>query len=78
MDGLKIAAMTGVREYGECDPVELWINEGGRLVIRSYNECGNNCTDVDLADLLNWLKSGRVLEGQDDGGIAALSAVERN
>jgi hypothetical protein len=27
-------------------------------VIRAFNECGNNYTQVDLLDLIEWLKSG--------------------
>jgi hypothetical protein len=37
----------------------LWrIGESGRLVIRAYNECGNNITEVDLWDLMDWLQTG--------------------
>ncbi len=50
--------MASVREYTEgLYPVELWRRDG-RLVIRAYNECGNNCTEVDLWDLQDWLVSG--------------------
>ncbi len=51
--------MIGVREYNDgLYPVELTRSASGRLVIRAYNECGNNCTDVDIWDLLNWLRFG--------------------
>lgn len=71
----KIAVLAGVREHMEGSPVELWLNDSGRIVLRAYNECQNNCTDVDLDDLINWLRVGSwggVAE--HDRGIAALSA----
>ena len=55
---LMIAVMTGVREYTESYPVEIWRNRTGRLVIRAFNEGGNNCVDLDLWDIINWLSSG--------------------
>ena len=56
-----IAVMDGVREYSDgLFPVELWRNaKTGRLVIRAYNERGNNITEVDLWDLLDWLQTGQ-------------------
>jgi hypothetical protein len=54
MSEQKISEMTGVREYMEGAPVELW-RVGGRLVITAWNECGNNCTHVDLLDAIDWL-----------------------
>lgn len=79
MTELKIAVMVGVREHTENEPVELWLNGDGRTVIRSYNECGNNCTDIDLADLMDWLRSGTNEGVLGFGrGIAALPASERN
>jgi hypothetical protein len=51
--------MTGVREYGDGDPVELVRNQSvNRLVVRTHNECGCNVTEVDLLDLLDWLTKG--------------------
>lgn len=76
--GVKLAAMVGVREHNEGDAVELWIDRSGRIVIRAYNECGNNCTNVDLRDLLDWLKSGAVESEviNEKKAIAALSNFE--
>jgi hypothetical protein len=54
----KLCDMVGVREHSEGGLVELWRNKNGRLIIRAYNERGNNITDVDLWDLLDWLRSG--------------------
>jgi hypothetical protein len=78
MTEFKIAVMEGVREHTERGPVELWLNEEGRVVIRSYNECGNNYTDVDLPDLVDWLRSGPRTGFIDGAGITALPAFERN
>ena len=50
----KIEVLPGVREWTEGASVEIWLNRGGRYVVRAYNECGNNCTDIDLLDLLDW------------------------
>jgi hypothetical protein len=48
--------MTGVREYAEEYPVELREVEEGRLVIQAWNESRHNFTQVDLLDLIAWLK----------------------
>ena len=59
VDGVKISNMDSVLEYTEGLPVELWINpKSYRLVIRAYNECGNNYTEVDLLSVLEWVKKG--------------------
>jgi len=58
MTEFKITVMDGVREHTEREPVELWLNKDGRVVIRSYNEGGNNVTDVDLRDVLDWTRTG--------------------
>lgn len=58
--GAKLAVLSGVREYMEREAVELWLNRYGRVVIRAYNECRNNHTDVDLTDLLDWFRLGSV------------------
>ena len=79
MSELKIAVMAGVREHTEREPVELWVNGGGRLVVRSYNECRNNYTDTDLADLLEWARSGLPEEVANYGrGVPTIPAFERN
>jgi hypothetical protein len=58
----KLCVMRGVREYMEGEEVELWLNARGRVVVRSFNECGNNHTDVDLGDVLDWARSGTAAE----------------
>jgi hypothetical protein len=64
-----IAEMTGVRSYGNEPDVELWLNESGRLVIVAYNEAGCAATEVDLWDILNWVRVGQAAElvlGEDN------------
>ena len=58
--------MSGVTEYTERFDVELAITNGtedrkgyGRLVIRAYNEGGYRCTDVDLRQVLDWVRINR-------------------
>jgi hypothetical protein len=46
----KILTLTGVREYGEKFPVELWRMPNGRLVIVVENEAGNKETKWTLFD----------------------------
>lgn len=54
-----ICKMSGVREYGDGSTVRLVrMVETGRLAIQAFNEGGNNSTQVDLWDLLEWLNSG--------------------
>jgi len=56
--------LDNVQEYCENKPVELiktdcYYNDKifrKRLVIKAYNEGGYNSTEVDLLQLLNWLK----------------------
>tara|TARA_R110000868_G_scaffold43927_2_gene147425 strand:- start:308 stop:547 length:240 start_codon:yes stop_codon:yes gene_type:complete len=65
--------MEGVTEYVEGDDVYLTETEGtyveempddnlpgrGRLVIKAINEGGFGCTEVDLLELLAWVKANR-------------------
>lgn len=69
-DGFKIATLSDVREHAEGLPVELWLMANGRTVVRCWNECGNNCTDLDLRDLLDWASSVAHMEETKDGGTA--------
>lgn len=63
--------MDGVTEYTEGYGVRLVETSGayvgigkeregaGRLVIQALNEAGHNCTEVDLLQLLAWVKANR-------------------
>jgi hypothetical protein len=50
--------MEGVTEYSEGMKVGL-IKNKNRYVIQAFNEGGFNDTQVDLFQLLNWLKKNR-------------------
>ena len=56
--GLTLGTINGVREYVEGHAVELGIRHDGRLVIRAWTEGGYNGVDIDLMDLLEWVRSG--------------------
>lgn len=62
--------LEGVREYSECDPVEINLEvfsrsgiplaiDKRRIVIHAKNEGGCSSTNVDLLDLIGWLKKNR-------------------
>jgi hypothetical protein len=51
-----------VKEHGEGFPVKLDLR-GDRIVVVALNECGNNSTEVDLLDLLDWLRCNRAYLG---------------
>lgn len=70
----KIATLADVREITEGEPVELWMSDTGRVVVRAYNECGNNYTEVDLVDLLSWSRG----YGDSSGRIPTVCASERD
>jgi hypothetical protein len=54
-----LSELTGVREYVEGSTVRLVRRQqNGRLVIRAFNEGGNNYVDIDFMDLMNWSKWG--------------------
>ena len=48
--------LTDATEYCEGEDVFIDTLKSGRLIIRAYNEGGHNCTEVDLKQLLAWLK----------------------
>lgn len=53
-------AMKGVREYCEENKVTLTETKGAkRLVIQAINQGGYDSTEVDLLDLISWLKENR-------------------
>jgi hypothetical protein len=55
---MKKVIMQGVREY--CEDMEVTLQmqyKGTRLVINARNEGGYNSTEVDLLDLLDWVRA---------------------
>lgn len=75
----KVATLADVREWGEGEPVELWVNRSGRLVLRAYNECRNNTTEVDVLDLLAWFERGNAIGSfSAKGAVAAGSFTASN
>ncbi len=52
-------AMKGVREYNEEMEVCLVPMESGRLAIKAFNEGGFNSVQIDLEDVIVWLKKNR-------------------
>ena len=58
--GEMVCILSGVREYEDGRPVELWRTLSGRLVIRAYAVSGNASTYVDLWDLMDWLQTGSI------------------
>ena len=50
--------MSNVREYAEGYPVVL-NDERDRLTISALNEGGHNCTEVDLLEVIAWVKANR-------------------
>lgn len=66
--------MAGVREHTERYPVDIHRESiTGRMTVRAWNEGGNNVTEVDLLDLIEWLRTGPS-EGKVVGGFEILSA----
>ena len=52
--------ITSIREYAEEMPVRISVSaESGRLVIEADNEAGHNGTEVDLVDVLDWVRANR-------------------
>lgn len=54
----KIAVLP-IRELKEGYPVELWANDKGRLVVRTYSVDRYGESDLDLFDLVAWVRTQR-------------------
>lgn len=54
----KIAVLP-IRELKEGYPVELWANDKGRLVVRTYSVDRYGESDLDLFDLVDWVRTQR-------------------
>ena len=50
-----------VQEHVEGYPVELWQNKEGRLVVRVYSVDRYGVADVDLSDLILWLRDHQTI-----------------
>ncbi len=50
---------TNIRGYGLIPEPVIIAEIKGRLVIRAFNEGGYNCTDVDLLDVIDWVKQNK-------------------
>lgn len=48
--------LTGVTEYSENMDIEIDRNDNNKLVIRAYNQGGHDCTEIDLLELVFFLK----------------------
>jgi hypothetical protein len=54
----KVCDMEGVRGSDSGFPVSLWRDEDTlRLVVRGINEGGYGCVDIDLIDLIRWMRT---------------------
>jgi len=55
---MKNIIMVGVKEY--CEDMDVILTtacmDRDRLVIKAYNEAGYNSTEVDLIDVIIWLR----------------------
>lgn len=54
MSDTKVCEMVHVRG-GDDGATWLWLSDN-RFVVRAYNQCGHDCVDIDLLDLLHWLR----------------------
>ncbi len=60
----QIAIMDGVRSQcddaiGEPDRPRLVLHVDGRYVVRLYTQAGHDFTEVDILDLLSWLRKNK-------------------
>ena len=56
---LKNAVKTDIREYCEKLSVHVAEADNGRFVIEAWNEAGHNGVEVDLLDVLEWVRVNR-------------------
>lgn len=62
--------MIDIREYAEELPVEIKKLEN-RWIIHAKNEAGFNCTQVDLVDVIEYVRENmpELLEGMNQKGV---------
>ena len=86
------ALMNGVTEYAEGYEVQLVETTGtyvgdkpetewpgrGRLAIKALNEAGHNCTEVDLLEVLAWVKANRpdLMDSNSDDAALVTAAPD--
>ena len=86
------ALMNGVTEYAEGYEVRLVETTGtyvgdkpetewpgrGRLAIKALNEAGHNCTEVDLLEVLAWVKANRpdLMDSNSDDAALVTAAPD--
>ena len=86
------ALMNGVTEYAEGYEVQLVETTGtyvgdkpetewpgrGRLAIKALNEAGYNCTEVDLLEVLAWVKANRpdLMDSNSDDAALVTAAPD--
>ena len=69
--------MDDVTERSEGFPVELAIYAERESVfaVRAWNEGGHNCTNVNLVELAEWMRSGPKIHREDGGFFLPLAPV---
>jgi hypothetical protein len=68
LEGTLQHTLAGVNELIEGFPVELRRDvNSGRILITAWNEGHNAMTQIDLFDLLEWLRSGPAIGRTKDG-----------
>ena len=59
-DATNFKKTTIAREYSEGMEVGVDREEdSNRWIVRAYNEGGHNCTEVDILDLVDWLRKNK-------------------
>ena len=53
---MNIGSTKNIREYSEKRSVAITKHDNGRWIIKAWNECGDNYTEVDLQDVIDWAK----------------------
>jgi hypothetical protein len=79
LEGILEQRLEDVREMCEGYPVELRRSPAsGRLLLTAWNQGANAMTQIDLWDLIDWLKRGPIVGRCDDGFVLTSERKERN
>ena len=57
-EGFEVSIVNTRGEYSRGVPEKEWCGNG-RLAIKAFNEAGYNHTEVDLIELLTWIKDNK-------------------